>query len=259
MSKEICWLMTTHCNQSCKYCHRFLDINDLSDIEYHQILEKLITYKVDYITLGGGEALLINNIEQLINKMYNAKIRIKLVTNGLLITPKLKRTILNKISNITFSIDSLNEITNENLGRGKNHYENIRASLDLLNSMKNPPEVCINTVITKINIVDIQEFPDFLKKYNIKQWRIFRFCPIRELSLKNREHFEITNDNFKKIKEFIKNINLKINVKFRDYDEMDSEYLLITPKGELCVSVNNKDQIVGNMIHDNLSKYFKLD
>ena len=30
MKKEICWNITARCNQGCKFCHRFLDIKDLS-------------------------------------------------------------------------------------------------------------------------------------------------------------------------------------------------------------------------------------
>ena len=35
---EICWNITARCNQNCKYCHRFLNLQDLSFDENLQIL-----------------------------------------------------------------------------------------------------------------------------------------------------------------------------------------------------------------------------
>lgn len=57
--KELCWLMTTKCNQSCGYCDRFLKEDELNDEEYQRILKKLIEYEVKQITFGGGEALIL--------------------------------------------------------------------------------------------------------------------------------------------------------------------------------------------------------
>ena len=42
MTKEICWNITALCNQSCKYCHRFLNLKNLSYEENLKILYNLI-------------------------------------------------------------------------------------------------------------------------------------------------------------------------------------------------------------------------
>ena len=56
--KEVCWNITTKCNQNCRYCHRFLKINELTYEENLQILKNLMEDGIIDITWTGGEALM---------------------------------------------------------------------------------------------------------------------------------------------------------------------------------------------------------
>lgn len=78
--------ITARCNQACKYCHRFLNINDLTTEEQTIILENLKNSGVTSVTWTDGEALLVKNIEKLLEKSYGYGIKNKIITNGKLLT-----------------------------------------------------------------------------------------------------------------------------------------------------------------------------
>mgnify|MGYP000823966363 FL=1 len=132
IKKEICWNITARCNQACKYCHRFLNINDLTTEEQTIILENLKNSGVTSITWTGGEALLVKNIEKLLEKSYGYGIKNKIITNGKLLTHDKIDRIYKYVDSITLSIDSVDSDINDNLGRGRKHYDEIKDIFCLL-------------------------------------------------------------------------------------------------------------------------------
>ena len=252
---EMCWLTTERCNQHCNYCDRFQDQKKLSTKDYHTILDKLILYGVKKLTFGGGESLMVDCFADIVKKGFENGIHFKLGTNGKLLLQS--ADIIPYLGEITLSIDSVNPMINEKLGRGSDHYENIQRAIAFVREKKQDFRININTVVTKINLDNIVEMSEFITGWEIPQWRIFRFCPLRGTAVRNRETFEITDEQFSKVCESVRALNLKCKVQFRNYTDMEKGYLLITPAGKLCISRNMKDIEVGDMLTEDLSSYFK--
>ena len=255
--KELCWLMTTKCNQSCGYCDRFLKEDELNDEEYQRILKKLIEYEVKQITFGGGEALLVDSFDTIVKLASENNIHLKLVTNGKELINH--RELIQNLDEITISIDSIDDDVNEQMGRGFDHYQNVCTAFEFI-KLNNPlVRVNVNTVVTKYNIDQIENMNSFIREWGISQWRIFRFCPLREKAIKNSSKFEISNDEFIDIKNKLLNLEMECDLQFRNYEDMGEKYLLISPEGKLYISTNMKDIVVGDMLKDNLEKYFNKE
>ncbi|MCI8310566.1 MAG: radical SAM protein, partial [Clostridia bacterium] len=105
--KRVCWNITAKCNQNCKYCHRFLNINDLTYEENKTILNNLIKDGIDNITWTGGEALLYPNLKELLKIAQENGIKNKLITNGLVLAQNQDaREIIDYLDSLTLSLDT---------------------------------------------------------------------------------------------------------------------------------------------------------
>ncbi len=157
---------------------------------------------------------------------------------------------------ITLSIDSVDPATNEKLGRGHDHFDNVCSAIHAIRNGDPNLQININTVATRINLNQIAGMKDAMMEWKIRQWRIFRFCPLRGTAVRNRKEFEITGEQFQQIRETIEGLGLGCKLQFRDHVDMEQKYLLINPQGKLCVSRGMKDMVVGDMLQDDLEKYF---
>ena len=249
---ELCWLTTGRCNQNCNYCDRFHGSKDLKNEEFNVILDKLIKYGVKQLTFGGGESLMINCFDQIVKKASKNGMHLKLVTNGQLIPQNVE--ILHYLDEITLSIDSIDDVVNKELGRGIKHRVNVENAIKIINHSS--VRLNINTVVTKINLEQVVEMKDAIEKWGVAQWRIFRFCPLRETAIENQTEYEISNDEFQKVSNSIRKLGLSCAIQFRDYIDMEKKYLLINPEGKLCISKDMRDTIVGDMLKDDLQQWF---
>lgn len=252
MNKEICWNITAKCNQSCKYCHRFLDVKDLSFKQNKEILFNLIDSGIESITWTGGEALLIDGIDELLEISYNNNIKNKIITNGKLLTKQRIDRIYKFLDSITLSIDSIDSNINNSLGRGINHYNEIKEILDYIKEKKYDVKVRINSVVCKCNLSSFENLVDFLNKYNIFSWRIFKFMPLREKAIVNQNLFDIDDKEYFDIISYVKNNSKIKNIESRIREDMQKKYILILADGSIVITTNSGDKVVGSALKDSL-------
>lgn len=251
-NREICWNITARCNQACKYCHRFLYPRDLTFEENKKILDNLIESRINAITWTGGEALLVDKIDKLLKISFDHGIKNKIITNGKLLTNDMIDRIYPYLDSITLSIDSINKDVNEQIGRGYNHYEEIKSVLDYIAYKKYDVKIRINSVVCKYNLDSFEQLTDFLNKYDIYSWRIFKFMPLREIAVLNKDKFDVTMDEYNGIINYItKKSNIK-NIDTRTQNDMEQKYILILANGDIVITDNGKDKKIGNAITDSL-------
>lgn len=198
------------------------------------------------------------NIINLVKIAKQYGIKNKLITNGSIIAYNEKmRGILDYLDTITLSIDTIDDDINEKMGRGKNHFEEIKTVLDLLKE-KNI-KIKINTVVNRMNLNHIQGLGEILNNnYKINEWRIFKFIPLREVAKENQKIFEITNEEFLSKQEMFQSFKNIENVKYRNDEDMESKYILITANGDIVRTINKEDVVIGNALKQNLNELLEI-
>ena len=251
--REVCLFLTLNCNQNCRYCHRFLGIKELDFEKVEEIINRVDEDGIKNMTFTGGEPLLYPHIVELLKLAKEKGIKSKIISNGSILATKPEmREIYNYLDSITLSIDSADNIVNEKLGRGYNHFEHIKTVLDSLKDVN--LKVNINTVVSRVNLDSLQELGNFLNSYkNINAWRIFKFIPLRETAKKNEKEFEISSEEFRINKTlFASYPNIK-KVEYREEPDMESKYVLIMPNGNVVITENKEDVTIGNILENKIS------
>lgn len=183
--------VTNRCNLRCRYCYEeYYDRHhrEFTTEELLNLIDKLAEMGTKYISVNGGEALLRDDIEIVIDKIRERNMLCHLSTNGLLVKDKI--SVLKKVDSLAVSIDGSRE--ENDINRGTGTYDKIIKALECLSD--NNIQFHIHTVLTKNNKNAVGEMLVLARKYNCKaQFSVLRKAdsPDKTIGLNDYEVREI--------------------------------------------------------------------
>lgn len=171
---SVCWMIENACNLNCIYC--FAEHKNIchEKVNYDAVVKNILNLHPITIILTGGEPTLNPNIKNIIDLIGEKAITI-IDSNG---TTTAFNNIISSLSNsvVRFSVDSLNSQVlkkvrpSKILAQTDEQIENITNNIKLL--VTNNIPIIIQTVMTKININELDSIYQFLLNNGVKRWYI---------------------------------------------------------------------------------------
>jgi MoaA/NifB/PqqE/SkfB family radical SAM enzyme len=175
--------ITYRCNLDCRYCSRHNGkVDELPTFKVKALMKSFADAGCVFWSFNGGEALIRDDIGELIDHGRDLGLYMTLATNGTLVADKIRQLV--GLDAISVSIDGPKAVQDE-LRCGS--YDRIIAGLEALNAVG--IKTTFTTVVGRHNISSLGSVLDLAEKYRAKVF----FQPIRvqkeDLSGKAKNHF----------------------------------------------------------------------
>lgn len=125
--------LTNKCNLRCPHCYMFSGIANKDELSTPEVINLIQDYKNiahgKYITLSGGEPSVRVDFDQIVQKASNLGLKVKLLTNGALMTNNRIAKIAKYLHSVQISIDGYSEETNATI-RGMGHFQKALNAVD---------------------------------------------------------------------------------------------------------------------------------
>jgi radical S-adenosyl methionine domain-containing protein 2 len=253
--------LTEKCNYKCTYCFaKFNNEQELSLDEWIKTADIVDKYFKKNsivngrINLAGGEPLVVNYLDELIDYINSLDIKVSIITNASLLTKEKIRAWIGKVDTIGISIDSLNRETNLLIGRHCNgNTIEINNLLEILSIAKeNNIKIKINTVVSKFNLhEDISSLYKQIRFDRIKLLQVRFNNDCNESAI----NYGISSNQFN---EYSSQLNSYDGIIIESEDVMECSYVIIDPKGNLISNKGNLHKKIGSVFGTNLEELIAI-
>jgi len=158
----VAWDITYKCNLDCFFCDRQKFYHDKisKDLTFAQaktVVDNLISADVMSIGITGGEALLRNDLEDIVEYAVDSGLVVTLSTNGTLITKSRAKKLANLVQSISISLDGLAKTHNKVRGNNEAYSRAIRGLKILAETNPRSCAIGVNFVLNKHNFQELRE------------------------------------------------------------------------------------------------------
>lgn len=206
--KYFFWECTLRCNLNCLHCgsdcRKESAVPDMPIADFLKVTKKLSQHQnpnKTMIVLTGGEPLVRKDLEEFGKKITAQGFPWGVVTNGLAMTEKRLKSLLDAgLGSVTISLDGFEQYHNW-LRNNPNSFRKAVEAVKLVVAQKTLVYDIVSCVSDR-NVDELNQFKDFLINLGVKNWRIFTVFPTGRA--KENNLLKISNQNFKKLMEFLK-------------------------------------------------------
>ena len=203
--KGLEWLVTGKCNADCIYCiyQKYKkEIDELNTQEASKLIQSISEIGTINVTISGGEPFLRRDLFELINEMRMRNIFVTIITNGSRLNMRVARFLKKNDVKIKLSLDSMNPRVHDYLRGVQGLWEKASAGLNLL--LKEEVETEVNTVITRHNFFELQQFYEKVVRSNIKRWNISIVRPMGAAANKWYDIYPDIMNNYWYVEQLVK-------------------------------------------------------
>lgn len=192
--KSCVWELTLKCNMHCRHCGSvagFARGNELTLSECLHVADQIIDIGIEQITLIGGEVFFYDGWEHIARKLSDAGLDVNIITNGYMISHKLRnpdeyKQIMAQIkyaglSNVGISIDGMKD--NHNYIRNvQDSFMRAREALYSLHDEGIPTAVV--TSLVDRNFSDLNDLYEMLVEKGVTIWQLQIVTPMGNMTNK---------------------------------------------------------------------------
>lgn len=282
---RILWDITRKCNLKCHHCYAYKEGDYSEELDLEQMykaihdLKKLQPYLIVY---GGGEPFVRKDFFDILKETKRVlNCRIKVLTNGTMLTNEVAKKIKNYVDFIQISLDGIEEHHDILRGREGSFNKAIKA-INVATEAGIKTGICMT--INKYNIEDIDWVMKFALEKKVYKLRISPFVAAGK-AINSYSEWIIPHEDLKRIYERLTEYRIKYRSKllfdFRDElygnaflgcigqkSNENNEYLLcaagrslfyINAEGYItpCNFIDNPKYYVGNIKKDNIQRIWE--
>ncbi|MDD5614364.1 MAG: radical SAM protein, partial [Candidatus Omnitrophica bacterium] len=162
--------ITHRCNLNCYMCQVKGDAEyrELSLGRIYSLAKNLARLGISYISIGGGEPLVRDDLTEAVRIFKKHSIRTRLLTNGVLLSESLARKLqISGLSDLSVSLDSLDREKYKYI-TGTDCLTGVMDAITVARKYFKNGVNLLNTVVSKINIEELPVLSIFAKEHRFK-------------------------------------------------------------------------------------------
>lgn len=235
------WEITKKCDLNCLHCISLVGSKkELSKKSILKIIDILKDWGCEEINFTGGEPLSRKDIFNILKRVKKNKIKVGLLSNGILVNNKNIKQIKNYVDNIGISLDGASIRINDKI-RGKKSFRKIINTINLIKKYK--ILITLYVTICELNISDFENILKLAKFLRVNSIRVNEIT-LRGKAYKNRNILRFSKSTQLNLKQYLLDILERNNFYGKNSlldssCEIDNKNIFISPLGYIysCIEI----------------------